>query len=101
MMKKLLILIMIAALPLTVNAKSKVKKYPIIEKDAQITAEIRDNKKLLQSLVDAVKTAGFKCDSISAAEPFKMTFGYTFVCNKRKYEYNIRGQGDNLTVTIN
>lgn len=100
-MKKLLILMMIAALPLTVDAKSKVKKYPIIEKDAQIADEIRENKKLLHSLIGAVKTAGFKCDSISAVEPFKMTFGYTLICNKRKYEYNIRGQGDNLTVTIN
>ena len=35
-MKKLLILMIIATLPVTVNAKSKVKKRSLIERDAQI-----------------------------------------------------------------
>ena len=100
-MKKLLVIMLIAVLPLTANAKSKTKKYPIIEKDALIGAEIKENKRLLNSLVGAVKKAGYRCDSISAAEPFKMTFGYTLICNKHKYEYNLRGQGENFLVSVN
>ena len=92
---------LIAVLPFTVNAKSKVKKNLIIEKDALIGEEIKENKKLLNSLVATVKKAGYRCDSISAAEPFKMTFGYTLICNKHKYEYNLRGQGENLLVSVN
>jgi hypothetical protein len=100
-MKKLLILMIIAALPVTVNAKSKVKKRSLIERDAQINEEMRTNTKLLKSLVSAVKKSGYKCDSISAAEPFKLTFGYTLKCNKYQYEYSIRDQAGNYTVSIN
>ena len=100
-MNKLLILIMIAVFPATVNAKSKVKKPGLIEHDARIHTEMKQNKKLLQALVKAVNKSGYKCDSISAAEPFKMTFGYSLICNQHQYEYSIRDQGGNFIVSVN
>ena len=96
-MKKLLILMIIAALPITANAK----KRSLIERDAQISNEMRSNTQLLKSLVSAVKKSGYKCDTISAAEPFKMTFGYTLKCNKDQYAYSIRDQNGYYTVSIN
>lgn len=100
-MKKLLIILIIAALPISVNAKNKAKKHSLIERDAQINEEMRTNTKLLKSLVNAVKKSGYKCDTISAAEPFKLTFGYTLKCNRYRYEYSIRDQAGNYTVSIN
>lgn len=100
-MKKLLLVLIIAALPISVNAKAKAKKHSLIERDAQINEEMRANTKLLKSLVNAVKKSGYKCDTISAAEPFKLTFGYTLKCNLYKYEYSIRDQAGNYTVSIN
>lgn len=91
----------IAALPVSANAKTKAKKRSLIERDAQISNEMRSNTQLLKSLVSAVKKSGYKCDTISAAEPFKMTFGYTLKCNKDQYAYSIRDQNGYYTVSIN
>ena len=104
-MKKFLTMIVIASLSCAVNAaekkKTKSKSYPVIEKAAAIGPEIRANNKLLRALVGTVKKAGYRCDSISAIEPFTYTFGYTMVCNQHKYEYDLRGQMPDFIVSIN
>ena len=104
-MKKFLLMIVIASLSCAANAaenkKKKSKSYPVIEKAAAIGPEIRANNKLLRALVGAVKKAGYRCDSISAIEPYQYTFGYTLFCNQHEYEYDLRGQMPEFVVSVN
>lgn len=69
-----------------------------IESDASIYEDITNRQ--LKALVGLIEAYGYRCDSVSAARPFLLSFGFTVYCNGYRYEYHIEDRGGTWTVTI-
>jgi len=70
-----------------------------IEPDASFTEDIKNNVELLDALAGAVKLSGYRCDSISGANSFVMSRGYTLACNNFAYKYKIEDKGGRMVIT--
>ena len=47
-----------------------------------------------------VRLYGYRCDSISSAREWLLSYGYTLNCNGFRYEYELRDKGGNWVVTV-
>ena len=74
-----------------------------IEHDAILGS---DMKKLanLQEVLNAfalkIRLNGWRCDSISVAQKFIFSRGFTVICNDYAYEYEIRDRGGQWVATL-
>ncbi len=87
-MKKLILALSIAALSFSVSATPY---------DKPVKAEYKNQAQAAASLV---KAFGYRCDSISAFQPFIMSRGFTLRCNNFSYKYLIEDKGGRWTVTV-
>ncbi len=93
----LFILITCIQIPSLTYAKSGV----IIEKDAAIYDDIKGNNKLINLLVLAITTSGYKCNSVSAVRPLIFGHGFNVKCNNYYYSYDIKDEGGNWVIKVN
>ncbi len=47
-----------------------------------------------------VRLYDYRCDSISSAQPWVLSHGFTLVCNRFRYEYEIQDKGGHWIVTV-
>ena len=87
-MKKLILALSIAALSFSVSAT------PF---DQPVKSS---SKKQAQAAANLIKAYGYRCDSISAFQPFIMGGGFTLRCNNFSYKYLIEDKGGRWTVTV-
>ncbi|TCS64678.1 hypothetical protein [Varunaivibrio sulfuroxidans] len=65
-----------------------------LEKDAQIATSMQ----AVQEAVNLVRARGYRCDSVLIMSKMAFKRGYTLICNKTSYEYDIVDQGGNWVV---
>jgi hypothetical protein len=75
-----------------------------IEKDAVISDTKDFPRSKLLGLVDPavgmIRASGYRCDSISVVRPFLLSRGFTVICNRFSYEYDISDKGGNWIVEL-
>lgn len=75
-----------------------------IESDAVIsdTSDMPRSKMiaLIDPAVTMIRAYGWKCDSISAIRPFIFSRGFTVVCNRFNYTYDLSDKGGNWVVEL-
>ena len=71
-----------------------------LEPDVVIFDENRGKVPLFNDLVRLVRAKGYRCDSISSMRPFVMSRGFTLVCNRFAYKYEIEDKGGIWQVTV-
>ncbi len=71
-------------------------KVPI-EPDAAIYPQLAQNFELMSELAHFVRASGYRCGSISALGP--RPGGYTLVCNRSNYKYEIENKDGRSIVT--
>jgi len=91
---KKIILSLLIIIPVTVLASIP------IESDASFTTDIKDKVELIEALAGAVKLSGYRCDSISGANSFVWSRGYTLTCNNFSYKYKIEDKGGKMLITV-
>jgi hypothetical protein len=70
-----------------------------IEPDALIHRELAQDFDLMYELAHFVRASGYRCDSISALQPFPPARGYKLVCNRFSYKYAIDNRDGRSIVT--
>lgn len=76
-----------------VPANSGAKPNYTIEKGAQIFGAVEGRMDIVDTLVKFVKANGNRCDSVSSASDNMFSKGYTLICNKYNYTYQILDKG--------
>ncbi|AXI03265.1 hypothetical protein [Aquirhabdus parva] len=71
-----------------------------LEQGAGVTESMKKQKKFLASMVEMVRSYGYRCDSISGVVPFAFSKGYNLWCNHSDYHYEIADKGGEWVVTI-
>jgi hypothetical protein len=71
-----------------------------VEPDAVIHPQLSQDSDLMSELARFVRASGYRCDSISALEPFPSSDGFTLVCNRFSYKYAIENKNGRSTVTV-
>ncbi len=71
-----------------------------VESGSTIVERVKNKPSLIDELVDMVKQAGFRCDSLSTVIPFLLSRGYTIKCNHRAYHYEIEDKGGRWFVSV-
>jgi hypothetical protein len=69
-----------------------------IEADAAIDDDLRKNAKLLNELVKFVRENDYRCDAVSAVRSFVRSRGFSLVCNRFGYRYEIEAKGGHWIV---
>jgi len=87
----------------TNNASSIASKTIVpIEDPGGIYATLRDDRvaERINMVVNMVRAAGYRCDSISALSPLLSTHvGFNVYCNEYRYRYNVSDMGGHYVVT--
>ena len=60
---------------------------------------IETSKDAVQEAVNLVRLNGYSCESVLIMSKMAFTRGYTLVCNRGRYEYEIVDKGGRWTVT--
>jgi len=71
-----------------------------IEEKAVIDSTIRGKQEVIDELAVLVKANTYRCDSISAVRAWLFSRGFTLVCNRFSYEYEIADKGGHWIVTV-
>jgi hypothetical protein len=71
-----------------------------IELNAVMFDEVKNNVRLQNDLVHLVRASGYRCDSISGLRQFLASRGFTLVCNRFAYEYEIEDKGGKWRVEV-
>jgi hypothetical protein len=74
-----------------------------IEPDAVIYPELAQDFDLMSELAHFVRASGYRCDSISALQPFPQlppSHGFKLVCNRFNYKYAIDNKDGRSIVTV-
>lgn len=69
-----------------------------VEKDAIISSRFEGEQGIFDSAANLIRAFGYRCDSLSAFRPFIMSRGFTVVCNKFAYTYELQDRGGNWVV---
>lgn len=94
-MKKIVLAVAVVLMTLiSVPAANSGKKPSYtIEKDAKIYGAVEGRMDIVDTLVKFVKAHGNRCDSVSSASDNVFSKGYTLICNKYNYKYQILDKG--------
>jgi hypothetical protein len=94
-MKKLVLAVTVVLITLVSapTAYSGAKQKYTIEPDAQIYGAVQGHMDIVDTLVNFVKAHGNRCDSVSSASDNVFSKGYTLICNKYNYKYQILDKG--------
>ena len=72
----------------------------VIGRDAVIHPQLSQDSDLMSELARFVRASGYRCDSISALDPFPSSDGFTLVCNRFSYKYAIENKNGRSTVIV-
>lgn len=95
---KFIALLSVICVVVVIGISSSFAQSVTVEPDASIYKDI--NNRQLELLVALIKAYGYRCDSVSAARPFLLSYGFTVLCNGYRYEYEIEDKGGNWVVTV-
>ena len=92
-----IILLAALAVPMIARAQSIEANAVISDGGGFKEADLRK-----MSLIGAqmAQASGWKCDTVSAFQPFMFSHGFTLPCNKYRYEYEIEDRGGNWEITL-
>lgn len=74
-----------------------------LEPDALLGSEIKkhsNRQAVLNALARMIRLKGWRCDSISVARKFLFSRGFTVICNRFAYEYEVKDRGGRWVVTL-
>ncbi len=71
-----------------------------IEHDAILFSETPEALSFIDRLVLFTRNSSYKCDSVSAFRPLMMSNGYSLICNRFSYKYEIKDNGGNISVSV-
>lgn len=69
-----------------------------IESDAVMSDQLSGG--VISPAVQLIRGHGWRCDSISAMQPFLMSRGFSLTCNRFSYKYNFEDKGGNWVVSL-
>jgi hypothetical protein len=87
--------IITAALLLSTQAHAQsipVESDAIMSKNAPLA--------LIDPAVGLIRANGWRCDSVSSLVPFVMSRGFTIVCNRFAYKYELEDRGGRWVATL-
>ncbi|MGP0902925.1 lysozyme inhibitor LprI family protein [Serratia sp. CY76391] len=71
-----------------------------VEHDAVLFSNTPEAFSFIDKLVLFTRSSSYKCDSVSAFRPLMMSNGYSLICNKYSYKYEIKDNGGNVSVSV-
>lgn len=97
---KVLLAVMVAAILWSTASHAQDVR---LEPDAILGSEFKklsNRQKVLNALATMIRLKGWRCDSISVARKFVFSRGFTVICNRFAYEYEVKDRGGRWVVTL-